>query len=63
MKSHTKEDLRLNFFSARQKASTALPVWDKFFLISDEYLSVWNGEKKNVQIKPVSRNLHFPTLA
>ena len=46
MKSHTKEDLRLNFFSARQKASTALPVQDKFFLISDEYLSVWNGEKK-----------------
>ena len=46
MKSHTKEHLRLNFFSARQKASTALPVRDKFFLISDEYLSVWNGEKQ-----------------
>ena len=46
MKSHTTEHLRLNFFSARQKASTALPVRDKFFLISDEYLSVWNGEKQ-----------------
>ena len=30
-----------------QKASTALPVRDKFSLISDKYLSVWKSEKKN----------------
>ena len=45
-----------------QKASTALPVRDKFSLISDKYLSVWKREKK-IQIKPVSKNPHFPMLA
>ena len=29
-----------------QKVSTALPVRDKFSLISDDYLSVWKSEKK-----------------
>ena len=46
-----------------QKASTALLVRDKFSLISDEYLSVWKSEKKKIQIKPMSKNLHVPTLA
>ena len=41
-----------------QKASTALPVRDKFSLISDKYLSVWKSEKK-IQIKPQVAQAHY----
>ena len=63
--SHTKEETqRLNFFFAMQKACTPLPVRDKTSLLSVMSTCLFGRVKKKIiQIKPVSKNLHFPTLA